>query len=166
MAKMFSTRGFYTLSKHIYDYDAFVSEHNEIIEKVVNWAYDKGATLYFGCSIEGVYFCDFKFFTDNPTELNNFELELDNLLKTEFPSRKLYLFSCPRITLKTHDIHIHRGDFFEDERKPYVSPEFKKVDIKISDDVLSSSVENFSSYIAGGDDWDDPIIDPDDDIVW
>ena len=61
---------------------------------------------------------------------------------------------------------MHRGDFFEDERKPYVSPEFKKVDIKISDDVLSSSVENFSSYIAGGDDWDDPIIDPDDDIIW
>lgn len=34
-------------------------------------------------------------------------------------------------------------------------------------DILTGSVENFSSYIDGGnDDWDDPIIDLDEDIDW
>lgn len=52
-------------------------------------------------------------------------------------------------------------------KKAYVSPELEKVEVKISDDILGSSVENFSSYIdSGNDDWGDPIIDPDDEIDW
>ena len=168
MAKMFGTKGFYILSKHIYDCDAFAVEHGTIIEKIVNWAYDTGAQMRFGCTIEGEYFCDFQFLAETPNDLHTWESELDNLLKTEFPSRKLYMLSCPRTTVSTHDVKMRRGDVFGDERKPYVSPELEKVEVKISDDILSSSVENFSSYIDPdpGDWGDNPIIDPDDDIIW
>lgn len=47
----------------------------------------------------------------------------------------------------------------------YTSPIFEKINLEVSDVVLSSNVENFSSYIANGDDWDDPIFD-DGDIIW
>lgn len=37
----------------------------------------------------------------------------------------------------------------------------------IKNDILTGSVENFSSYINGGnDDWDNPIIDSDEPIDW
>lgn len=43
----------------------------------------------------------------------------------------------------------------------------KKQYTPFKNDILTGSVENFSSYIDGGnDDWDDPIIDPDDEIDW
>lgn len=52
-------------------------------------------------------------------------------------------------------------------KRSYISPEFEKVNFKIADDILTPSVENFNSYIdSGNDDWGDPIIDPDDDIIW
>lgn len=36
-----------------------------------------------------------------------------------------------------------------------------------TDVLLDSGPENFSSYVAPPGDWeDDPIIDPDDDIIW
>ena len=48
----------------------------------------------------------------------------------------------------------------------YISPMFEKINLNISDVVLASSVENFSSYIDYGDDWDEPIFDDDGDIIW
>ena len=48
----------------------------------------------------------------------------------------------------------------------YISPVFEKINLNISDVVLASSVENFSSYIDNGDDWDEPIFDDDGDIIW
>lgn len=53
------------------------------------------------------------------------------------------------------------------QKKPYTPPEFKKEKISIKNTVLASNVENFSSYIDGtGDDWGEPIIDPDEPIDW
>ena len=53
------------------------------------------------------------------------------------------------------------------QKKPYTPPEIKKEKLSIKNTVLASSVENFSSYIdSGNDDWDDPIIDPDEPIDW
>lgn len=52
-------------------------------------------------------------------------------------------------------------------KKKYIFPEIKKIEVKIADNILSSSVENFNSYIdSGNDDWGDTIIYPDDDIIW
>ena len=53
------------------------------------------------------------------------------------------------------------------QKKRYSSPEFKKEKISIKPTVLASNVENFSSYIDGtGDDWGEPIIEPDEPIDW
>ena len=50
--------------------------------------------------------------------------------------------------------------------KTYIKPDLKIVHLTPKD-VICTSVENFSSYIDGPGDWgDDPIIDPDDDIIW
>lgn len=51
-------------------------------------------------------------------------------------------------------------------KNEYTMPTFQKEKVKITNTVLSSDVEYFSSYIAGGDDWGDPIFDPDDGINW
>jgi hypothetical protein len=48
--------------------------------------------------------------------------------------------------------------------KSYIPPEFEKINVKLTDNILSSDVENFSSYIADPGDWGD--IDPDDEIIW
>lgn len=52
--------------------------------------------------------------------------------------------------------------------KKYSRPDLEIVHFKLSDVICTSSdVESMSSYIAGPGDWgDDPIIDPDDDIIW
>lgn len=51
--------------------------------------------------------------------------------------------------------------------KKYISPSLDMVQIHLTKDILSGSVEEFNSYIDGPGDWgDDPIIDPDDDIIW
>lgn len=51
--------------------------------------------------------------------------------------------------------------------KKYTSPLLDVVQIHLTKDILSGSVEEFNSYIDGPGDWgDDPIIDPDDDIIW
>ena len=53
------------------------------------------------------------------------------------------------------------------QKKRYYSPEFKKEKISIKTTVLASNVENFSSHIDGtGDDWGEPIIEPDEPIDW
>ena len=52
-------------------------------------------------------------------------------------------------------------------KKQYQSPIWDIIYFKVIDIVCSSGPENFSSYIDGPGDWgDDPIIDPDDDIIW
>ena len=52
-------------------------------------------------------------------------------------------------------------------KKQYTSPVFEEEKIYITTQILSSNVEQFSSYIDGPGDWgDDPTIDPDDDIIW
>lgn len=54
-----------------------------------------------------------------------------------------------------------------DTMKKYISPSLDIVQIHLTKDILSGSVEEFNSYIDGPGDWgDDPIIDPDDDIIW
>lgn len=53
------------------------------------------------------------------------------------------------------------------QKKQYTPPDLEVVNIHFKNDILTGSVENFSSYIDGGnDDWDDPIIDPDEPIDW
>lgn len=48
----------------------------------------------------------------------------------------------------------------------YIKPDLNIIHFQFKD-VICISVENFSSYIDGPGDWgDDPIIDPDDDIIW
>jgi len=50
--------------------------------------------------------------------------------------------------------------------KIYIKPDLTITYIQIKD-IICTSVEHFSSYIDGPGDWgDDPIIDPDDDIIW
>lgn len=50
--------------------------------------------------------------------------------------------------------------------KIYIKPDLEIKTFTLRD-TICSSVENFSSYIDGPGDWDDdPIIDPDDDIIW
>ena len=50
--------------------------------------------------------------------------------------------------------------------KIYIKPDLTITYIQ-SKDIICTSVEHFSSYIDGPGDWgDDPIIDPDDDIIW
>lgn len=52
-------------------------------------------------------------------------------------------------------------------KKQYQSPIWDMIHFTMKDIVCSSRPENFSSYIDGPGDWgDDPIIDPDNDIVW
>jgi len=52
-------------------------------------------------------------------------------------------------------------------KNKYITPTFQKEKVKLANKILSSDVENLSSYIdSGNDDWGDPIIDPDDDIIW
>lgn len=51
-------------------------------------------------------------------------------------------------------------------KKKYISPDFNKVNVNLSNVILSSDVENFSSHIAEPGDWGDPIFDPDDEIDW
>lgn len=51
-------------------------------------------------------------------------------------------------------------------KKKYTSPVFRKQTVKLSNTILSSDVENFSSHIAEPGDWGDPIFDPDDEIDW
>lgn len=52
-------------------------------------------------------------------------------------------------------------------KKQYQSPIWDMIHFTMKDIVYSSRPENFSSYIDGPGDWgDDPIIDPDNDIVW
>lgn len=49
----------------------------------------------------------------------------------------------------------------------YIMPEIKVEKLEKKDILMSSGVEDFKSHIAEPGDWgDDPIIDPDDDIVW
>lgn len=51
--------------------------------------------------------------------------------------------------------------------KKYIAPSLDVVKIDLKQDILTGSVENFSSYIDGPGNWgDDPIIDPDDEIDW
>ena len=51
-------------------------------------------------------------------------------------------------------------------KKIYVAPFVEKVEFTFNDKVLSSTVEEFKSYIDGPGDWgDDPIFDKDD-IIW
>lgn len=52
-------------------------------------------------------------------------------------------------------------------KKIYVAPFVEKVEFTFNDKVLSSTVEEFKSYIDGalGDWGDDPIFD-EDDIIW
>ena len=51
-------------------------------------------------------------------------------------------------------------------KKQYQSPIWDVIHFKVTDTICSSGPENFSSYIDGPGDWGDPIIDPDDDIIW
>ena len=54
-----------------------------------------------------------------------------------------------------------------DEKKPYTSPDLKVQKTEFKNDVLTGSVEEYKEYIDDGGDWGgDPIIDPDDDIIW
>lgn len=51
--------------------------------------------------------------------------------------------------------------------KGYESPEIHVEELVKADVILSSDVEHFSSYVdPNPGDWGDPIIDPDDDIIW
>lgn len=51
-------------------------------------------------------------------------------------------------------------------RKQYIVPELSITRFTLKN-VICTSVENFSSYIDDAGDWgDDPIIDPDDEIIW
>lgn len=50
--------------------------------------------------------------------------------------------------------------------KRYVKPELDIISFLLKDTICASP-ENFSSYIDSSfDDWDDPIIDPSEDIDW
>lgn len=51
-------------------------------------------------------------------------------------------------------------------KRIYSSPSFEKHNLQLVDCVCSSGVEEFSSYITPPDDWGEPTIDPDDDIIW
>ena len=52
-------------------------------------------------------------------------------------------------------------------KREYISPKFERVNVKIYDDVLGASIEWYKEYIdPEPGDWDDPIIDPDDEIEW
>lgn len=51
-------------------------------------------------------------------------------------------------------------------KKKYIPPTCGITHIVVSDTLFSSGVEEFSSYIDDGGDWNDPIFDPDDDIIW
>lgn len=54
-----------------------------------------------------------------------------------------------------------------DYKKPYVPPTAEIVEFAADADILTGSVENFSSYIdPNPGDWDDPIFDDDDEIDW
>ena len=60
-------------------------------------------------------------------------------------------------------VTFNRGDTM----KKYISPSLDIVQIHLTKDILSGSVEEFNSYVDGTGDWgDDPVIDPDDDIIW
>lgn len=51
-------------------------------------------------------------------------------------------------------------------KKEYSSPEFHFLTVELSGALLSSP-ENFNSYVdPNPGDWNNPIIDPDDDIQW
>lgn len=50
-------------------------------------------------------------------------------------------------------------------KKKYVSPELEIVRLTIKDAVCASP-EDLNTQIDGPGDWGDPVIDPDDDIVW
>ncbi|MBQ9247260.1 MAG: hypothetical protein IJ171_01580 [Ruminococcus sp.] len=50
-------------------------------------------------------------------------------------------------------------------KKKYVSPELEILRLTIKDAVCASP-ENLNTQIDGPGDWGDPVIDPDDDIVW
>lgn len=52
-------------------------------------------------------------------------------------------------------------------KKKYIPPTCGITHIVVSDTLFSSGVEEFSSYIDGPGDWgEDPIFDPDDEIIW
>lgn len=52
-------------------------------------------------------------------------------------------------------------------KKKYETPIFDKVQIILSNVIMGSGPEEFKSYVDGPGDWgDDPIIDPDDSIIW
>lgn len=54
-----------------------------------------------------------------------------------------------------------------DYKKPYVPPTAEIVELAADVNILTGSVENFSSYIdPNPGDWDDPIFDDDDEIDW
>ena len=54
-----------------------------------------------------------------------------------------------------------------DYKKPYIPPTAEIVELAADADILTGSVENFSSYIdPNPGDWDDPIFDDDDEIDW
>lgn len=51
-------------------------------------------------------------------------------------------------------------------KREYIPPELQKKKITLTSAILSSTVENFSSYIDDGGDWDDPVPGDDPNINW
>ena len=51
------------------------------------------------------------------------------------------------------------------KKKKYLSPNIKIYEVE-SIKILGGSLETLKEIVVGGDDWDDPIIDDDDEIIW
>lgn len=102
MTDYYTSKGYYVIGEHIYAVEAFVKNHQDIIDKVMDWAKKEDVFVEFGCSREGQAYCRYHLSRTAETEDNKYKVialegGLYNLLKSKFPSMRKHILSLPTI---------------------------------------------------------------------
>lgn len=99
---MYKTKGFYIISKNIYDNNSYVKEHYSTMRNIVLSAGKNQIFLEFGYTADKMFYCSFSFHTETEDETNKQLKFLDNLLEDNFPSRELFVLKFPHMVESTN----------------------------------------------------------------
>ena len=96
-ADYYTSKGYYVIGEDIYDVDAFVVNHKQTIDKIMEWANTEDVFVEFGCLKSGQAYCRYHLGRKNQYEVAGLEGALAHLLKGEFPSMRRHILSLPTI---------------------------------------------------------------------
>lgn len=97
--KYYTSKGYYVIGENIYAVDAFVENHNQIINDVMAWANKENVFVEFGCLENGQAYCRYHIGRKDKYAVVALEEALNYLLKFEFPCMHKHILSLPTIII-------------------------------------------------------------------